>query len=134
MPPEFFSLGTPRDWLDRARSNLARARQPKTAEVFWEDLCFDAQQAVEKSLKAVLLSRGTQFPFVHHIAALLTLLEKEGVFLSEEIRAAADLTDYAVTARYPGTSEPVSEEEFHQALQTAEAVFSWAEKLIASAQ
>lgn len=133
MPPEKPSLGTPRDWLDRARSNLTRARQPKTAEIFWEDLCFDAQQAVEKSLKAVLLSRHISFPFVHNLAVLLTLLEKEGISLPEEIRAAADLTDYAVTARYPGTSEPVSAEEFQQALQTAEAVFSWAEKLVTSA-
>lgn len=46
-------VGTPRDWLGRAKSNLARARQPKPDEVFWEDLCFDAQQAVEKALKAV---------------------------------------------------------------------------------
>lgn len=134
MPPEPPALGTPHDWLDRARSNLARARQPKAVEVFWEDLCFDAQQAVEKSLKAVLLSRDIPFPFVHNIAALLTLLEKGGIFLPEEIRAAADLTDYAVTARYPGTSEPVSEEEFRQALQTAEAVFLWAEKFVVTAE
>lgn len=133
MPPEKPSLGTPRDWLDRARSNLARAGQPKPAEIFWEDLCFDAQQAVEKSLKAVLRARDIPFPFVHNIAALLTLLEKEGIFLPEEIRAAAELTDYAVTARYPGTSEPVSEEEFQQALQTAAAVFCWAEKLVVTA-
>jgi HEPN domain-containing protein len=44
----------PLTWLARARSNLKLARlggsQP---EIFLEDLCFDAQQAAEKALKAV---------------------------------------------------------------------------------
>jgi HEPN domain-containing protein len=33
---------------------LALAKQPKPREAFWDDLCFDAQQAAEKSIKAVL--------------------------------------------------------------------------------
>jgi HEPN domain-containing protein len=96
MPRDLSELGTSRDWLKRARSNLARAKQPKPEEVLWEDLCFDTQQAAEKSLKAVLLAYGLVFRFVHDITELLTLLERQGVFLPEEIRAAAELTDYAV--------------------------------------
>ncbi len=130
MLPEPSEPGSPRHWLERARSNLIRARQAKPDGVFWEDLCFDTQQAVEKSLKAVFLDRGIPFPFVHDIAALLTLLAKQGIVLPEEIRAAADLTDYAVTTRYPGPSEPVTEEDFRKALHTAEVVFTWAERLL----
>jgi len=95
-------------------------------------LCFDAQQATEKSLKAVLLARRIPFRFVHNIATLLTLIEQGGIPLPEEIRTAAELTDYAVATRYPGTFEPVTEEEFKRALGIAEAVFSWAEKLISA--
>jgi HEPN domain-containing protein len=130
MPRDLSELGTTRDWLKRARSNLARAKQPKPEEVLWEDLCFDTQQAAEKSLKAVLLANGLVFRFVHDITELLTLLEKHGVFLPEEIRAAAELTDYAVENRYPGPFEPVTEEEFKKALQIAEAVVTWAESQI----
>lgn len=119
--------GTARDWLQRAKSNLARAKQPKPDEVLWEDLCFDAQQAVEKSLKAVLLAHGVQFRFVHDIAELLTLLQSNGIEFPDEIRPAADLTGYAVEARYPGVSEPVTEEEFEKALQIADAVVRWTE-------
>ena len=44
------------NWLKRARSNLERAKMGKvTQEILYEDLCFDAQQAVEKSLKAILI-------------------------------------------------------------------------------
>ena len=123
-------LGTHRDWLRRAKSNLARARQPKPEEVLWEDLCFDTQQAVEKSLKAVLLARGIAFRFVHDITELLTLLENQSVFLPEEIRSAAELTDYAVENRYPGPFEPVTEDEFKKALRIAEAVVAWSESQI----
>jgi len=42
-------------WLERAKSNLDRARYGKTSRyVLYEDLCFDCQQVVEKSLKALL--------------------------------------------------------------------------------
>ena len=120
-------LGTPKAWIKRAKSNLVRAKQPKMEEVFWEDLCFDAQQAAEKALKAVLVAFGIQFRFVHDLAELLTLLEEHGVALSEDVRASAALTDYAVDTRYPGTSEPVTEEEFKEALRIAEEVVKWAE-------
>ncbi len=95
-------LGTPHDWLKRAKSNLIRAKQPKPEEVLWEDLCFDTQQAAEKALKAVLVTRRIPFRFVHDIAELLTLLENQGVLLPEEIKVSAELTDYSVESRYPG--------------------------------
>lgn len=43
---------------------------------------------------------------------------------------AAQLTDYAVEARYPGPVEPVTEEEYAEALQLAEAVVNWADQQI----
>ncbi len=130
MPREPSEVGTPRDWLIRAKSNLVRARQPKPEGVLWEDLCFDTQQAAEKALKAMLLARKIPFRFVHDIAELLTLLENQGIILPEEIKSAAELTDYSVESRYPGPFEPVIEEEFKRALKIAEAVVSWAESQI----
>lgn len=130
MPPEGDDLGSPADWLKRAKSNLARAGQPKVKDVLWEDLCFDAQQAAEKSLKAVLLFHGIEFRFVHDLAEFLTLLENNGVSLPEEIREAATLTDFAVETRYPGPYEPITEDEYKTAVKNAEAVVVWAENQI----
>nr|WP_243029119.1 HEPN domain-containing protein [Thermus albus] len=46
-------------WLARAKSNLARAQLGRTSpEVVWEDPCFDAHQAAEKALKALLVALG----------------------------------------------------------------------------
>jgi HEPN domain-containing protein len=52
MPPERFPPDDPREWLNRARSNLSRA-QSRIPGVYLEDLCFDAQQAAEKAIKAL---------------------------------------------------------------------------------
>jgi HEPN domain-containing protein len=71
MPPKKSTLGTAQEWLQRAKGNLALAKQPKPKEAFWDDLCFDAQQAAEKSIKAVLVHRKIDFPKTHNIRALL---------------------------------------------------------------
>jgi HEPN domain-containing protein len=51
MPPERLPPDDPRKWLNQARSNLARAKA-RIPEAYPEDLCFDAQQAAEKAIKA----------------------------------------------------------------------------------
>ena len=45
LPQDKSIPGSPLDWLVRAKGNLALAKQPKPEEAFWEDLCFQAQQA-----------------------------------------------------------------------------------------
>ncbi len=118
----------PRSWLRRAKSNLVRARllagQP---EVLYEDLCFDAQQAVEKALKAVLVQRGVIVPKTHALAELLTRVEKSGIEVHAEIREATLLTPYAVEARYPGLWEEVTAADHEEAVRVAERVVAWAE-------
>lgn len=119
----------PREWLNRARSNLIRAKN-FVEGVYLEDLCFDAQQAVEKAVKAVLIHSGIRFPRTHDLAELLSLAEKAGHPVPEGVRRAAILTPYAVESRYPGISEPVAEEEYEEAVSIAEEVLRWAEELL----
>ena len=129
MPPERFPPDDPREWLNRARSNLSRAKA-RIPEVYLEDLCFDAQQAAEKAIKALLIKKGVAFPYVHDIAHLLALLEQIGEQVPESVRRAEDLTRYAVVTRYPGIAEPVGESHYRDALVSAEAVVRWAEREI----
>ena len=126
MPPERFPPDDPREWLNRARSNLSRAKS-RIPEVYLEDLCFDAQQAAEKAIKALLVKKGIAFPYVLDIAYLLTLVEQTAVQIPDPVRRAEDLTRYAVVTRYPGLVEPVSESHYLDALVSAEAVVRWAE-------
>jgi HEPN domain-containing protein len=134
MPPEVSSVGTPQGWLRRAKSNLARAKQPKPDEALWEDLCFYAQQAVEKAFKAILVLRRIDFPKTHNIRILLTLLDPSGQQIPQAFMKAIGLTTYATVSRYPGETEPVTEEEYHQAVALAERIVRWAEDILSTSQ
>jgi HEPN domain-containing protein len=57
--------GLPQEWLARAQGDLALARAPLPEGGFYEDLCFHAQQAAEKALKALYLSRDWAFRYIH---------------------------------------------------------------------
>ncbi|MXX26862.1 MAG: HEPN domain-containing protein [Caldilineaceae bacterium SB0668_bin_21] len=127
--PERFPPDDPREWLNRARSNLALAKN-RVPGAYLEDLCFEAQQAAEKSLKAVMVLRGIQFPYVHDISRLVSLIEREGVEVPEVLLKAEKLTIYAVITRYPGVVRPVTEQEYLEAVEIAESVVLWAEKTI----
>ncbi len=127
MSPERFPPDDPREWLNRARSSLAQAGAALPG-IYLEDLCFNAQQAVEKALKSLLLRRGVRFPYVNDLAELFHLLEQAGEPIPSRVRDAEQLTDYAVEARYPGLAEPVSHEEYEEALALAETVVRWAEE------
>lgn len=126
-PPERFPPNDPREWMNRAQSNLVRARS-QIPGAYLEDLCFDAQQAAEKAIKAVMIARNIEFPYVHDLDQLLTLLEETGQRVPDEIHRAEGLTRYATAARYPGMERPVSEQEHAEAVAVAEAVVQWAEE------
>ena len=121
----------PVEWLNRAKSSLALAKQ-RSKEIYPEDLCFQAQQAAEKAIKALYISKNVAFPYIHDISQLLAVLEKEGVIIPRDIKTASTLTLYAALTRYPGLENPVSDEEYRKALVSAERVVAWAEKIIKS--
>lgn len=127
--PERYPPDDAKEWLNRARSDLALAKA-RGQDIYLEDLCFHAQQAAEKAVKALLIMQGVEFPYVHDIAQLLTLLEEAGHQIPGPLREAERLTRFAVSTRYPGIAPPVDEEEYQQALTIAEEVVLWAENLM----
>jgi HEPN domain-containing protein len=72
--PNPYPPDDPREWLNRARSDL-RLAGTQVAGVYLEDLCFHTQQAAEKALKAILIRQGVAFRYVHDLAQLLTVVE-----------------------------------------------------------
>lgn len=93
-------------------------------------MCFHAQQAAEKALKAIYLDRGWTFRYVHDLEMLLTGLRENGLTPPAGIGQAVLLTSYAFEARYPGPGEPVAEEEYKHAVDLAKAVVRWAESIL----
>jgi len=123
------------EWLRRARSNLERAKAGKASDkILFEDLCFDCQQAVEKSIKALLVHLDIEFERIHSISTLLKQIENVGITVPQGIKGAAELSIYAVSTRYPGDYEPVTESEYKEALVMTKKVIKWAERTIAHKQ
>ncbi len=122
--------GSPQDWIRHAQSDLAVAQQHLGPDVLLETLCYHTQQAVEKSLKAALLHHHIDFPYTHNIAWLITIVRESGVSWPDELDAAAELTSYAVQARYPGSVCEVTHEEYVDAIAVAEKVMAWANLII----
>jgi len=125
-------LGSPSDWLAHAQSDLNIARLAQNqAVVLPQHVCFHAQQAVEKALKAVLLAREIEFPFIHDIEELLEIAERGGLTVPADVAQAGSLTPYAVESRYPGVREEILPEEVAEAIGVAEAAVAWAAATIA---
>ena len=79
-----------------ARALARQARPPRNA------VCFHAQQAAEKYLKALVQEIGTAVPRSHDLILLLDLLLPHDSTLGPLRRGLARLTKYAVDYRYPG--------------------------------
>ena len=131
MPPDNTRADAPERWLKNARADLALARVDLPPGGMLEHLCFHAQQAAEKSIKAVLLALGIDIPFTHNLQALLDRLPSD-LEAPNDLMNVVDLNPYAVVTRYPGEIEPITNTEYEEALRLAERVVSWAESTIRS--
>jgi len=129
MKRKRYPANDPREWLSRARSNLAVARHPIVG-VDLEDLCFEAQQAAEKAIKAVFVKRGETFPFSHDLDRLLGLLKTNGLKVPLYVANAKELTQYAHVTRYPGLGVVVSVRSYRRAVRIATAAVQWAKRLV----
>ena len=125
--PERRPPDDPKEWLNRARSDLLLARSLEPG-IYLEDLSFHAQQAAEKAIKALLIQRKIEFPYVHDISELLTRLENTGLRLPESVRRSEILSRFAVFTRYPGVAPPVSQDEYEEAMALADEVVRWAQE------
>ena len=77
---------------------------------------------------------GIRFPYTHDITRLLSLAEQGGQKVPDGVEATGALSDYAVESRYPGLAEPVTEDEYSEALALSERLVQWAETVIKKGQ
>ncbi|MBU0607911.1 MAG: HEPN domain-containing protein [Armatimonadetes bacterium] len=127
MPPTAPDPEVLAQWLASARSDLLYSEIAPPEGAMYEQPSFHAQQAVEKALKALLLSLDEEPPYIHDIRALLALL-RERMDLPESFEEAADLTAYAVTTRYPPSVPPVCREDWEAAVRIAREVVGWVQQ------
>jgi HEPN domain-containing protein len=109
-----------RKWLSYADEDLLFAQHglKLTTSVPYRLIAYHAQQCVEKCLKAYLVHKAIDFPYTHNISRLLELCAEHAAW-TEQIEEAEELTSYAITTRYPGEDDEVTEEETSRAISIA---------------
>ena len=118
-----------KEWLARSKSSLAISKNRSDEEIYYEDLCFQAQQAVEKAIKGFLIFYNTEPEKTHNLVVLIKSLSKY-IDIPDEIIESAILSDYAIQTRYPGDYTPIQEDEYNNAIKIAEDCVNWIEKKI----
>ena len=131
MPPDVPEAGSAHDWLRHAQSDLVLAQMRKNKKLLYEHLCFHAQQAAEKALKAVLVNYGQRVPRSYDLAYLIEALPDK-VALPPVLLELPLLTKYAVQRRYPGEAEPLTFKHRRRAVRLAQDAVAWATHEIAS--
>lgn len=111
-----------RRWLDRAELDADNARSLYDSfPSAYDNVGFLCQQAIEKLVKAFLISHSQDYPKTHDIRTLLIAhVEAIDAELAVEARFADELTPYAVAARYPAGFDPVSRETAERLIRIME--------------
>jgi len=106
-------------WLDKAARDLKLTRHLVSAGEYNEAVCFHAQQAAEKYIKAFLVHHQVEFPKTHDIEELLDLVETRDQNLAQSLRHTAVLSAYGVEIRYPGDLPEITDAEAEKAVALA---------------
>ena len=115
-------------WLDFANTDLNVAKHldnsffPKPLEI----ICYHCQQAAEKAIKALIISRGAAggMPQKHDLSFLLGQLRNTLDIPDRYYDIADSLTPYGVRVRYPGEME-VTEKNAADAIRASESLLLW---------
>ncbi len=125
-----------RDGRDLARKLLRRADDDATlvrrvlddADIADAIVGFHAQQAVEKSIKAVLAAREIAYGKTHQLEYLIRLLSKHEIEAPSFVADAVELNPWAVEFRYEEDDEPPLDR--HATLSFIEDVRRWAGEVV----
>lgn len=91
-------------------------------------ICFHAQQAVEKSLKAVLSSKDLEIERTHDLSKLAFAIMNIPLYLPLGVEELSKLNPYAVTVRYD--AEEIATITIEEAHEIMVKVRNWAGKNI----
>ena len=112
-----------RQWVEYGDEDLHVARHVMnlTSNIPYRLVAYHAQQCAEKYLKAYLVLHRIDFPHTHRILLLLELCPGKETW-EMDLMDAEELTPFAVSARYPGEDEVVTESEAQRSIEISEIV------------
>ncbi len=120
-------------WLRIAEEDLLMAEKAWELKIY-RQVCFHAQQGVEKSFKALIIEKTGRIKRVHDLLELLGTLENLAISVPipvEEI----DFLNRVYRLRYPPDfgllphGQP-EKNDARRALEIAQAIFTWLRKIL----
>ena len=115
-----------KEWMEFAEMDFLTAKHlyehmyPKPLEI----ICYHCQQAIEKLLKGVLISRGVAIKKTHDLGLLAEMLQEYAEVDEKYLEMCDDLTPYGVKIRYP--QELVIEAyRGREALEETQELYDW---------
>ena len=112
-------------WIEKAENDLLNIDNNLAAErVPWDTVCFHAQQAAEKLLKAYLIHRGEMPTKTHDLLALMRRCVKLDAGLALLEGDCRRLNEYGGGARYPADLSEPGEEDARPRAEAARRVRS----------
>jgi HEPN domain-containing protein len=113
-------------WLSILEDDLRVARLALQQDVpIVGPACFHAQQAAEKSLKALMVALDMEVPRSHDVLALVRLVSVRIPDADHLREPAAVVSAHGVSPRYPALVAPSGPDEARQALVCAERILTW---------
>lgn len=121
------------EWLGKARSDYLFAEASlREFSGFYSQICILCHDAVEKYLKAVLVSNGHRPERIHDLLAILhTCAELDHTLLDFSPHCAI-LNDYYIPLKYPSHYPEVTKEQAEEAFVAASAVREAVERIMAT--
>jgi HEPN domain-containing protein len=110
-------------WLAKAEHDLLNIENNLQApEIPWDTVCFHAQQAAEKFLKAFLIFHGQPPVRTHDLVALLAACVPLNPTLTVRQQDCQKLSYYAVAVRYPSDLYEPTETDARQMIEAAQRI------------
>lgn len=95
-----------RSLFQKAENDLIAANAVIATGKALDTVCFHAQQAVEKCLKAMLASRGISYPWRHDLGELVEAVKAHVPEIADFERDIFSLSPFAVQSRYDDAIDP----------------------------
>ena len=107
-----------REWIEKAEGDVHTAEREfrVTRKPNYDAVCFHAQQAVEKYLKALLQNKSIPIPRSHDLVYLTKLLGDSTPQITVLSDSLNRLTAYATESRYPG--EQANKKDAQESVKT----------------
>ena len=112
------------NWINQSKRDFNAAEDSFNSKNF-EWACFQAQQAVEKSFKALLIEKTGEFPKIHDLVRLGKDVDIPETFMG----GIKEMTLAYIYARYPNIEDSSNlKEKAIYFLKLAKEILKWVEK------